>query len=120
MPDRACVFAGVLVWRAITTQRYAAFLTSPQMDPGSADLHAFLAFPPLWSFDRGNRVDVRATLFRHHRVLSLTRVFRIVSLLGGNVRAFFCHGTFHKEHEEGERGGEDPEGEEAVEISECG
>ena len=43
--------------------------------------------------------------------------FRIVSLLGGNVRAFFCDGTFHKEHEEDERGGEDPESEKAVEIS---
>jgi hypothetical protein len=89
------------------------------MDPGGADLDAFLTFAALRLFDRGDRVDVGATLFRHYRVLSLTRVFRIVSLLGGNVRAFFCHGTFHKEHEEGERGGEDPEGEEAVEISEC-
>ena len=36
------------------------------------------------------------------------------------MRAFFCHGTFHQEHEEGKRGGEDAEDEEAVEISECG
>jgi len=105
MPDRTCVFAGVLIWRAITTQRHAAFLTSPRMDPSGANLHAFLAFLPLRPLDRGNRLDVRATLFRHHRVLSLTRVFQIVSLLGGDVRAFFCHGTFHKEHEESERGG---------------
>ena len=87
------------------------------MDPVGANLDAFLAFWPLRFFDRGDRVDMRATLFRHHRVLSFTRFFRIVSLLGGNVRAFFCHGTFHKEHVEGERGGEDPEGKEAVEIS---
>ena len=120
MPNRACVFAGVLIWRAITTQRDAAFLTSSQMHPGSTDLHAFLALPSLRLFDRGNRVDVGATLFRHHRVLPLTQVFRFVSLLGSDVRAFFCDGTFHKEHEEGERGGEDSEGEEAVEISECG
>ena len=48
------------------------------------------------------------------------RFSELVSLLGGNVRAFFCHGTFHKEHEESERGGQDPEGEEAVEISKRG
>jgi hypothetical protein len=36
------------------------------------------------------------------------------------VRAFFCDGTFHKEHQEAKRGGKDPEGKEAVEISECG
>ena len=120
MPDRACVFAGVLVWRVITTQRHAAFLTSPQMDPGSADLYAFFAFLPLRSLDRGNRVDVRATLFRYHRVLSLPQISELVSLLGGNVRAFFCHRTFHKEHEESERGGEHSEGKEAVEISKGG
>ena len=119
MPDRACVSAGVLIGRAITTQRHAAFLTSPQMDPGRADLHAFLAFRPCWSFDRGDRIDVGASLFRRHRVLA-RGVFEFVSLFGGNVRAFFCHGTFHEEHEEGERGGKDPEGEEAVEIGECG
>ena len=90
------------------------------MDPRGADLHALLAFLPRWSFDRGNRVEVRATLFRRHRVLSLTRVFRIVSLFGGNVRAFFCNRPFHQQDEDGERGGEDPEGEETVEISEGG
>jgi hypothetical protein len=35
-----------------------------------------------------------------------------VSLLGGNVRAFFRDGAFHEEHEESKRGREHPEGEE--------
>ena len=48
------------------------------------------------------------------------QVCRIISLLGGDVRAFFCDGTFHKEHEENERGGKDAEDEETVKISECG
>ncbi len=51
MPGTVRVFAGVLVWRAIATERNSTRLTGPQMNPGCTDLHAFFAFAPLRLFD---------------------------------------------------------------------
>jgi hypothetical protein len=51
MPARVRVFARMLVWRAIATERDSTFLTRPQMNPVGAYLHAFLAFEALRLFD---------------------------------------------------------------------
>ncbi len=45
------VFAGVTIWRAVAAERHAARLAGAQMDPGTADLHAFLAFAALRLLD---------------------------------------------------------------------
>jgi hypothetical protein len=58
MPAGAGVFAGVLIGRAVATERRAAFLARPQMDPDGADLHAFLALAAFGLFGRSDPVDV--------------------------------------------------------------
>jgi len=45
------MFAGVLVWRAVTAERDTTCLAGPQMNPVCADLHAFFAFAALRMFD---------------------------------------------------------------------
>jgi hypothetical protein len=45
------VFAGVPIRRAIAAKRHAARLAGAQMDPGTADFHAFLTFATLWLLD---------------------------------------------------------------------
>jgi hypothetical protein len=51
MPGGVGMFAGVTVRRAVAAERNAARLTSAQMDPLCADLHALLAFAALRLFD---------------------------------------------------------------------
>jgi hypothetical protein len=46
------MFAGVTIWRRIAAQRRAALLARSEMDPGSADFHAFGAFTNRRLFDR--------------------------------------------------------------------
>jgi hypothetical protein len=45
------VFGGVAIRRTIAAQRDSTCLARPQMNPVTADLHAFFAFAPLWLFD---------------------------------------------------------------------
>jgi hypothetical protein len=75
MPGGVRVFAGVLVWRAVTAQRDAAGLTSPQVDPLRSDLHAFVTLAALRLFDRCGRVEMRTASVRHYSV-NLFRVLR--------------------------------------------
>ena len=52
------VLGGVMIRRGVATEGDAACLTSPQMNPVVADLHAFFAFAALRPFDRCDRGDV--------------------------------------------------------------
>ena len=45
--------------------RATALLTGTEMNPGSADLDALLAFSSLWVLDAGNGIDVDTTLIGH-------------------------------------------------------
>src|SRR5206468_2009989 len=65
MPARLGVFAGVLIRRAVATQRLAAFLTCPQVHPPGPDLHALSALTASRMFDRGDSRKMGATSIRH-------------------------------------------------------
>jgi hypothetical protein len=65
MPARPGVFAGVLIRRAVATQRLAAFLTCPQVHPPGPDLHALSALTASRTFDRGDSRKMGATSIRH-------------------------------------------------------
>lgn len=69
MSARERVLRCVAIRRVVTTQRRAARLTRPQMDPLGADLHALFAHPPLRMFDCLNRPYVRASILSHHLLL---------------------------------------------------
>jgi hypothetical protein len=58
MPALVRVLGGMTIRRAVATEGDAACLTSPQMNPVVADLHAFFAFAALRPFDRSDRGDV--------------------------------------------------------------
>ena len=51
MPARVRVFARVMVWRAVATERDSTCLAGPQMNPVRTDLHALRALAPLRLFD---------------------------------------------------------------------
>jgi hypothetical protein len=51
MPARVRVFARVMVWRAVATERDSTSLAGPQMNPLRADLYAFFAFAALRLLD---------------------------------------------------------------------
>jgi hypothetical protein len=70
MSGSARVFAGVPVWRAITTKCDAALLTRAKMYPLRADLHAFSAFAALRLFNRRDPVEMRAASVRHRCLFS--------------------------------------------------
>jgi hypothetical protein len=59
------VLAGMSVWRTIAAESDAALLAGPQMYPACPNLHALLAFAPLWLFNGRDRVEMRATSVRH-------------------------------------------------------
>lgn len=69
MPAGAGMFAGVLIGRAVATERRAAFLARPQMDPGGADLHAFLALTAFWLFDQRDCVDMGTRVVWHGMIV---------------------------------------------------
>src|SRR5678815_592824 len=52
MMRRSCMFAGMLIRRAVTTARAAAFLAGPQVHPLGANLHALLALASFRMFYR--------------------------------------------------------------------
>jgi hypothetical protein len=64
------VFAGVAIRRAIATERDAAFLAGPQMDPARTDLHAFLALEHIGQFDRPDGIEMCATSIGHHQLFA--------------------------------------------------
>ena len=51
MPARVRVFARMMVWRAVATERDSTCLAGPQMNPVGADLHALFAFAALRLFN---------------------------------------------------------------------
>src|SRR5262245_10710413 len=61
----ACVLAGVLIRRVIATERRAALLAGPQVDPSPADLHALFAFASLRTLDALDGADVGAGAVGH-------------------------------------------------------
>ena len=70
MPARVRVFARMMVWRAVATERDSAFLTRPQMNPVRTDLHAFFTFAALRLLDRFNRVEMRTASVGHDLILA--------------------------------------------------
>ena len=65
MPRCARVLRRVTVGRVVAAMRAAALLTGTEMNPGSADLDALLAFPSFGVLDAGNGSDVDTTLIGH-------------------------------------------------------
>ena len=61
----AGMFGGMSIWRAVATERDAARLARPQMNPIAADLHAFLAFAALRLLDGFNRVQMSTASVNH-------------------------------------------------------
>src|SRR5438093_3117929 len=64
---RARVLAGVPVRRVVATERRAALLAGPEMDPRRGDLHALTALPALRVLDGRDRPEIRARPFWHRR-----------------------------------------------------
>src|SRR5438067_11051391 len=58
MPARPRVFAGVLIRRAVATQRHATLLAGTQMHPLRPDLHTLRALAAVRKFD-GDRKSTR-------------------------------------------------------------
>ena len=71
MSTRMCVFASVLIRRAVAAQRDATRLTRPQMNPIATNLHAFFAFAPVRLLDRLNRyrIQMRTASSIHDRLV---------------------------------------------------
>ena len=64
------VFAGVLIRRAVATQRDAARLARPEMHPIGTDLYAFFTFATMRLLDRLNRdrIQMSTTSDIHDRL----------------------------------------------------
>src|SRR5580765_1921325 len=67
MSTAVCVFAGVLIRRAVAAKRDSTSLARPQMNPIAADLYAFFAFATMRLFDRLNlnRIQMRTPSGTH-------------------------------------------------------
>ena len=65
-----CVFAGVLIWRAVAAQRDSTRLARPEMHPIRTDLHAFFTFATMRLLDRLDRdcIQMRAPSRIHVRL----------------------------------------------------
>ena len=65
-----CVFAGVLIWRAVAAQSDSTRLARPEMHPIRTDLHAFFAFATMRLLDRLNRdrIQMRTASRTHDRL----------------------------------------------------
>ena len=66
MPARPRVFAGVLIRRAIATQRHAALLAGAQMHPLRPDLHTLRALAAVRKFDGRDSGQMAATSVGHN------------------------------------------------------
>jgi hypothetical protein len=70
MSTGSCVFAGVLIRRAVAAQRDSTRLARPEMNPVAADFYALFAFATmrvLYRLDR-NRIQMRTTSDIHDRL----------------------------------------------------
>ena len=70
MPARVRVFARVMVWRAVATERGSTCLAGPQMNPVVARFYALFAFETLRLFDGSDRVEMRTASVGHHSILA--------------------------------------------------
>ena len=70
MPTRVRVFAGMMVWRAVATERDSTCLAGPQMNPVGTDLHAFFAFAALRLLDGLDRIEMRTASVSHYSILA--------------------------------------------------
>ena len=59
------VLGRVTISRIVATECYAAFLTSPKMDPRIADFYALDALANLRLFDRRYGIEMRAGAISH-------------------------------------------------------
>lgn len=64
MPGDVGMFAGVSIWGAIAAESGAALLAGAEMDPGGPGLDALLTFKLPRAFDRDDKIDMGATVFR--------------------------------------------------------
>ena len=71
MMRRSCMFAGMLIRRAVTTTRTAAFLAGPQVHPLRANLHALLALSTFRMFYRCDGPNMFASGVGHCSSFSL-------------------------------------------------
>src|SRR5471032_3184706 len=62
------MFAGMLVRRTIAAARPATGLAGAEVDPGRADLHAFLALAALRPCDSPNGLEMRTDFCAHRRL----------------------------------------------------
>ena len=71
MSTGVCVFAGVLIRRAVAAQRDSTRLARPEMHPIGTDLHTFFAFAAVRLLDRLNRyrIQMRAASSIHDRLV---------------------------------------------------
>ena len=71
MSTGVCVFAGVLIRRAVAAQRDSTRLACPQMNPIGTDLYAFFAFATMRLLDRLNRdrIQMRTASRTHDRLV---------------------------------------------------
>ena len=65
MPARVRVFARVPVRRAVAAERDATRLARAQVNPATANLHAFFAFAALRLLDGFDRIEMRTASVRH-------------------------------------------------------
>ena len=66
MPARPRVFAGVLIRRAVATQRHATLLAGAQMHPLRPDLHTLRALAAVRKFDGRDGGKMAATSVGHN------------------------------------------------------
>lgn len=66
MATGAGMLGRMMIRRTITTQCHAARLTSAQVNPLIADLHALFTLMKLWLLDRLNSCDMSTTLILIH------------------------------------------------------
>ena len=71
MSTGMCVFAGVLIWRAVAAQRDSTRLARPEMHPIGTNLHAFFAFATMRLLDRldRDRIQMRTASRTHDRLV---------------------------------------------------
>ena len=85
MPAYLRVAGGVAVERVVATQRHAALLARPQMDPVRAYLHALVALMAFFVFDGLDGAEVSAASVGCHGFSLIVIVARVHTELSMRV-----------------------------------
>ena len=86
MPAYLRVAGGVAVERVVATQRHAALLARPQMDPVRAYLHALVALMAFFVFDGLDGAEMSAASVGCHGLSLIAAVVRIHTELNTRAR----------------------------------